>query len=134
MVENIAAWLGGKPVRKLKDPVPGEKRATGFCVDAGTEVEQIRWLDQHVPAGDLAPDKTSHDPKKRTAYAPAVRWRRPHPLGKSQGGSARYLARSGARLERCRRGVLTLLCDILPHSPPGRRQRQHRAKNGESTT
>jgi len=42
MVENIAAWLAGKPIRKLKDPVPGEKRSTGFWVDEGAQVEQVR--------------------------------------------------------------------------------------------
>ncbi len=42
MVENIAAWLAGKPIRKLKDPVPGEKRATGFWIDEGAEIEQVR--------------------------------------------------------------------------------------------
>ncbi len=42
MVENIAAWLAGKPVRKLKDPVPGEKRSTGFWVDEGAVTEQVR--------------------------------------------------------------------------------------------
>lgn len=42
MVENIAAWQAGKPIRKLKDPLPGEKRATGFWVDEGMAIEQVR--------------------------------------------------------------------------------------------
>jgi phosphoglycerate dehydrogenase-like enzyme len=42
MVENIAAWLDGKPIRKLRERQPGEPGFAGFWVDEGVEFEQRR--------------------------------------------------------------------------------------------
>lgn len=33
MVEDIAAWLAGRPIRKLRGPTPGESRSTGYWED-----------------------------------------------------------------------------------------------------
>lgn len=41
-VENIKAWQAGKPIRKLKDREPGEKRTAGFWIDEGAATEQVR--------------------------------------------------------------------------------------------
>jgi phosphoglycerate dehydrogenase-like enzyme len=42
MVENIAAWQAGRPIRKLKDRAPGEIRDNGFWIDEGAAIEQVR--------------------------------------------------------------------------------------------
>lgn len=35
MVENIKAWTAGKPIRKLRDYIPGKTHFDGFWVDEG---------------------------------------------------------------------------------------------------
>lgn len=42
MVENIRAWQAGKPIRRLRDYVPGKTKFDGFWVDAETGSEQGR--------------------------------------------------------------------------------------------
>lgn len=40
--ENIKAWLAGAPVRRLREPRPGEGGFSGYWVDEGAEDEQVR--------------------------------------------------------------------------------------------
>jgi hypothetical protein len=42
VVENIAAWQAGKPIRKLQARAPGEVRDNGFWIAEGAEIEQQR--------------------------------------------------------------------------------------------